>query len=73
MFRAPSCSSSGIQLYEYNFWYKRSVLVAVQYAGRDGIPSRPAYRTATNSEELYQKLYSYNCLPEDEHKGARNM
>jgi len=22
---------------------------------------------------LYQKFYSYNCPPEDEHKGARNM
>ena len=29
------CSSSGGQLYEYNFWYNHSVLVAVQYAGQD--------------------------------------
>jgi hypothetical protein len=30
------CSSSGGQLYEYNFWYNHSVLVAVRYAGQDG-------------------------------------
>jgi len=29
MFRATLCSSSGGQLYEYNFWYNHSVLVAV--------------------------------------------
>jgi len=44
------CSSSGGQLYEYNFWYNHSVLVAVQIAGQDGTPSWPAYRTATNTE-----------------------
>jgi len=38
MFRATMSSSSGVQLYEYNFWYNRSVLVAVRY------------RTATNTE-----------------------
>jgi hypothetical protein len=27
MFRATLCSSSGGQLYEYNFWYNHSVLV----------------------------------------------
>jgi len=37
------------------------------------VPSRPAYWMATNTEWLYQKLYSYNCPPEDEHKGAQNM
>ena len=36
MFRPPLCSSSGGQLYEYNFWYNHSVLVAVRYTGRDG-------------------------------------
>ena len=50
MFRAIMCSSSGGQLYEYNFWYNRSVLVAVRYAGRYGIPSQPAVRMATNKE-----------------------
>jgi len=35
MFRATMCSSSGGQLYEYNFWYNHSVLVAVRYAGQD--------------------------------------
>jgi len=30
------CSSSGGQLYEYNFWYNHSALVAVRYAGQDG-------------------------------------
>jgi len=24
-----------VQLYEYNFWYNHSVLVAVQYAGQE--------------------------------------
>ena len=37
------------------------------------VPSWPAYRTATNREWLYQKLYSYNCPPEDEHIVVRNM
>jgi len=30
MFRATMRSSSGGQLYEYNFWYNHSVLVAVR-------------------------------------------
>jgi len=34
MFLATLCSSSGEQLYEYNFWYNHSVLVAVRYTGR---------------------------------------
>jgi len=29
MFRATMCSSSGGQLYEYNFWYNQSVLVGL--------------------------------------------
>jgi len=33
MLRATICSSSGGQLYEYNFWYNHSVLVVIQYAG----------------------------------------
>jgi hypothetical protein len=37
------------------------------------VSSRPVYRTATNTEWLYQKFYSYNCPPEDEHTVARNM
>ena len=49
MFRATMCSSSGGQLYEYNFWYNHSVLVAVRYAGQDGTHLEPAYRTATNT------------------------
>jgi len=32
MFRANLCSSSGGQLYSYNFWYNHSVLMAVRYA-----------------------------------------
>jgi len=35
MFRATMCSSSGGQVYEYNFWYNHSVLVAVRYAGQE--------------------------------------
>jgi len=31
------------------------------------------YRTATDTEWLYQKLYLYNCPPEDEHIVAWNM
>ena len=60
MFRATMCvcSSSGGQLYEYNFWYNHCVIVAVRY------------RMATNTQWLYQKLYSYNCPPEDEHTVA---
>jgi len=33
MFRAIMCSSSGGQLYWYNFWCNHSVLVAVRYTG----------------------------------------
>jgi len=36
MFPATMCSSSEGQLYEYNFWYDHSVLVAVQYSGQVG-------------------------------------
>jgi len=52
MFRAHTCSSSGGQLYEYNFWYNRSVLVAVRYVSQDGtvFSSWPAYWTATNTQ-----------------------
>jgi len=39
MFQASMCSSSGGQLYEYNFRYNHSVLVAVRYAGQDGTNS----------------------------------
>jgi len=53
MFRATMCSSSGGQLYEYNSWYNYFVLVAVQYVGL----SWSAYRTATNTGWLCQKLY----------------
>jgi len=42
-------------------------------AATQSVPSWPAYRTATNTEWLYQKLYSNNCPPEDEHRVARNM
>jgi len=31
------------------------------------------YRMATNTEWLYQMLYSHNCPPEDEYIVARNM
>jgi len=34
MFRVTMCSSSGGQMYEYNFWYNYSVSVAVRYTGR---------------------------------------
>jgi len=61
MFRATMCSSSGGQLYQYNIWYNQCVLVAVQY------------RTATNTQWLYQMLYWYNCPAVDEHTVARNM
>jgi len=30
------CSSPGGQLYEYNFWFNHSMLVAVRYADQDG-------------------------------------
>jgi len=33
MFRSTMCSSSGGELYEYNFWYNHSVLVAVRHDG----------------------------------------
>jgi hypothetical protein len=57
MFRAGLCSSSGGQLYWYNIWYNYCVIVAVWYAGQEVVPYCPAYRMATNTEWLYQKLY----------------
>jgi hypothetical protein len=36
IFRATMSSSSGGQLYEYNFWYNHSVLVTIRYAGQGG-------------------------------------
>ena len=39
LFPATMCSSSGGQLYEYNFWYNHSVLVAARNVGQDGVPS----------------------------------
>jgi hypothetical protein len=52
MFQATLCSSSGGQLYKYNFCYNYCVLVAVWYVGEDGIAisSWPAYRTATKTQ-----------------------
>jgi hypothetical protein len=44
-------SNSGGQLYEYNFWYNHSVLVAVRYAGEDGT-GRP----------LTQSDYTRSCI-----------
>jgi hypothetical protein len=32
-----------------------------------------AVQMATNTELLYQMLYSYSCLTEDEHRVAQNM
>ena len=57
MFRTTLCSSSGGQLYEYNFWYNHSVLVAVRTVRRSrwnysAVPSWPAYRTATNTRVI---------------------
>jgi hypothetical protein len=46
------CSSSGGQLYEYNFWYNHSVLMAVRYAGQDGSAS------AVYLPELYENARS---------------
>jgi len=53
MFRATLCSSSGGQLYEYNFWYNYCVLVAVRYAGWG-----PEYRTATTQRVIIPDVVS---------------
>jgi hypothetical protein len=42
MFQVTMCSSSGGQLYEFNFWYYYSVLVAGRYAGKELTAYRPA-------------------------------
>jgi len=53
------CSSSGGQLYEYNFWYNHSVLVAVRYAGRDGT----AFHLDLHTERpLTQNDYTRSCI-----------
>jgi len=54
MFRATLCSSSGGQLYEYNFWYNYSVLVALRYAGQDG--------TLHTGRPLTQTDYTRCCV-----------
>jgi len=58
MFRAPSCSSSEGQLYEYTFWYNHFVLVAVWYAGRDGI------LLCKNKQNKYinTRTLKWNCI-----------
>jgi len=43
MFQANMCSSSGGQLYEYNFWHNHSVLVGVWYAVQDGAGYLPEF------------------------------
>jgi hypothetical protein len=47
------CSSSGGQLYEHNFWYNHSLLVADWYAGQDGTP----FHLDLHSDQNYMKMY----------------
>jgi len=49
------CSSSGGQLYEYNFWYNHCVLVAVRYAGQEGTS---ADLTVSDNRHM---IYFVNC------------
>jgi len=37
------------------------------------VPSWPAYQTATNTEWLYQNLYSYSCPPEDKQSCSKHV
>jgi len=57
MFRTTMCSSSGGQLYEYNFWYNHSVLVAV----RIGRPlTQSDYTRVVEQLELQFQLFHYS-------------
>jgi hypothetical protein len=49
------------------------VLLQVKMELVQPVSSRPAYLTASNTERLHHKLYSYSCPPEDENIDARNM
>ena len=63
------CSSSGGQLYEYNFWYNHSVLVAVRYAGQEfhldlhtGRPLTQSNYTRSCINPLHAELYPISHL-----------
>jgi len=58
MFQATLCSSSAGQMYEYNFWYNHSVLVAVQYAGQDR--THQATMFSSSGGQLYEYNFWYN-------------
>ena len=58
MFQATMCSSSGEQLYEYNFWYNHSVSVAVRYAGQDR--THQATMCSSSGGQLYEYNFWYN-------------
>jgi hypothetical protein len=51
------CSSSGRQLYEYNFWYNHSVLMADWYAGQDG-----THLDLHTRQPLTQSDYTRSCI-----------
>ena len=53
MFQATMCSSSGGQLYEYNFWYNHSALVAVRCAGQIDLHT---------GKPLTQSDYTRSCI-----------
>jgi len=59
MFPATMCSSSGGLLYEYNFWYNHSVLVAVWYAGQNGTQF---HLDLQNGRPLTQSDYNGSCI-----------
>jgi hypothetical protein len=78
MFRATLCSSSGGQLYEYNFWYNHSVIVAVRYTAwplsqsdytRSCIHTVVLLRTSTelletDKRNIEEIVRQVGCLPE---------
>jgi hypothetical protein len=58
MLRAAMCSSSGGQLYEYNFWYNHSVFVAVRSSPLNCVPDGHEHR-AIISEFVFTQLSSW--------------
>ena len=65
------CLSSGWQLYEYNFWYNHSVLVAIRYAGLDLHTGRPLTQIDYTRTQLSSWGRAHSCSKHVEDSNKR--
>jgi hypothetical protein len=65
------CSSSGWQLYEYNFLYNHSVSVAVLYAGLDLHTGRPLTQIDYTRTQLSSWGWAHSCSKHVEDSNKR--